>query len=54
MSASNKPQQANIQDSPPCITSELLFGSNRQLKIQHEGETYTLRITSRDKLILTK
>lgn len=36
------------------IRSESLFGSSRQLQILHQGETYTLRITSRGKLILTK
>lgn len=36
------------------IRSETLFGASRQLHILHQGETYTLRITSRGKLILTK
>jgi len=48
MNSSNKTEQ------PPCISSEKLFGNYRQLYIKHEGETYTLRITSRGKLILTK
>lgn len=39
---------------PLTVTSEALFAGGRQLLIQHEGETYTLRITSRSKLILTK
>ncbi len=45
---------ANKTEQPPSITSESLFGGSRQILIQHEGETYTLRITSRGKLILTK
>lgn len=39
---------------PLAITSEALFAGGRQLLIKHESETYTLRITSRGKLILTK
>ncbi|GLR64235.1 hemin uptake protein HemP [Marinospirillum insulare] len=41
-------------EQPPCITSDQLFGEKRQIFIHHQGETYTLRITSRGKLILTK
>lgn len=37
------------------IRSKDLFSSqSRQLQIEHQGELYTLRITSKDKLILTK
>ena len=31
-----------------------LFQGKKQLRIEHEGEVYTLRITSKGKLILTK
>jgi len=48
MSTPNKTEQ------PPCIASQSLFGDNRQIFIQHQGEIYTLRITNRGKLILTK
>jgi hemin uptake protein HemP len=31
-----------------------LLGSERVLRIEHEGQVYTLRITRNDRLILTK
>ncbi|MBK1673186.1 hypothetical protein CKO35_07665 [Ectothiorhodospira shaposhnikovii] len=34
-------------------STELLEG-HRQLRIKHQGEIYTLRVTSKGKLILTK
>jgi len=36
------------------IRSAELFGNQRELLIQHAGTYYRLRITSNDKLILTK
>lgn len=36
------------------ISSKDLFGSLRELVIEHVGEEYRLRITSQGKLILTK
>lgn len=36
------------------IASSELFGESREIQICHEGETYTLRRTSKGKLILTK
>jgi len=36
------------------IDSAELFGSTRQLVILHGEDTYTLRITAQNKLILTK
>lgn len=36
------------------ITSEMLFAGARELVIKHRGEDYRLRLTSQDKLILTK
>lgn len=59
----NKPQEpASCTDArldtgsfeAPSISSEQLFGNSRQLQILHQGEVYTLRITHRGKLILTK
>jgi hemin uptake protein HemP len=42
-------------NSCPVIRSEELFsGDSSQLQIKHQGELYTLRITSKGKLILTK
>ncbi len=36
------------------ITSAQLFGGNRELRIHHADEVYTLRHTNKGKLILTK
>ncbi len=36
------------------ITSDELFAGRRELAIEHNGEEYRLRITSKGKLILTK
>jgi hemin uptake protein HemP len=36
------------------ISSRELLGSHKRLNIEHNGEHYTLRITSNNKLILTK
>jgi hemin uptake protein HemP len=36
------------------VSSELLLGTGNELKIRHNGETYSLRKTRLGKLILTK
>ena len=41
------------QDPAKVSSADLLRGA-RELLIQHHGETYRLRLTSNDKLILTK
>jgi hemin uptake protein HemP len=38
----------------PAVRSCELFGAEREIVILHRGETYRLRITRTDKLILTK
>ena len=38
----------------PTINSINLFAVSREIRINHEGEEYRLRITSNNKLILTK
>lgn len=38
----------------PTIESAHLFALGREIRIQHEGQEYRLRITSNNKLILTK
>jgi hemin uptake protein HemP len=38
----------------PTIDSNNLFAISREIRINHEGEEYRLRITSNNKLILTK
>jgi len=42
-----------IQETARVHSTDLLRGS-RELLIQHNGDTYRLRLTSNDKLILTK
>ena len=46
----------NITGNPgvPRISSDRLFDGNALLHIEHDGETYTLRITCNRKLLLTK
>jgi hemin uptake protein HemP len=36
------------------IDSQELLGNSRELRIRHQGESYTLRLTRLGKLILTK
>ena len=38
----------------PCLSSQELFGPEREILIQHGGSYYRLRITHSNKLILTK
>lgn len=51
---------ADGQSSPIKITSikklnsEKLFGDSNEVMIQHQNETYVLRLTKQNKLILTK
>lgn len=40
--------------APLNTSSRSLFGEANELQIEHRGETYRLRITRQDKLILTK
>ena len=46
--ASRSPQGWRI------IRSEELFGLNREVRIQHQGDLYVLRLTKLGKLILNK
>jgi hemin uptake protein HemP len=50
----NGTARSPISRSRSPIKSEVLFGGGRLLKIIHNQELYTLRITSNNKLILTK
>lgn len=36
------------------LSSEQLFGASNEVLIQHQGDTYILRLTKQNKLILTK
>lgn len=40
--------------APKVLTSTELLGSAREITILHAGETYRLKLTSKDRLILTK
>ncbi|SEQ04784.1 Hemin uptake protein HemP [Ectothiorhodospira magna] len=46
-------QPASSQGIRLLSSADLLEG-RRQLRIEHQGEIYTLRVTSKGKLILTK
>ena len=39
---------------PRRLTLEAILGGRREVIIQHRGEDYRLRLTSNDKLLLTK
>ncbi len=52
--APGKRTEVREQNTPDTVSSRSLFGNQRTLVIDHEGERYTLRITSNRKLILTK
>ncbi len=45
---------ASAPGEPRRLSSRVLFGGRRELLIEHEGALYRLRVTSQDKLILTK
>ena len=49
-------QNGNRSDlaSVPTLTARSLLGTGRVIRIEHEGELYTLRLTRNNKLILTK
>ncbi|PTQ90849.1 hemin uptake protein HemP [Agitococcus lubricus] len=38
----------------PTLDTQSLFVATKEIRIRHEGEEYRLRITSNNKLILTK
>jgi hemin uptake protein HemP len=43
----------NTPRQPTHVSSATLFGTGRELIIQHDGREYRLRLTRNDKLILT-
>lgn len=51
-------QEAGMESASPLggrlLSSTDLLEGRRQLRIEHQGEIYTLRVTSKGKLILTK
>lgn len=59
--AANAPQPAShvaraspAQPGGRSVSSTELLGAGRELTIEHNGEIYSLRLTSKGKLILTK
>lgn len=57
----SSPSRSRPDDQPDALPashkpwrSEDLFGNSNQLVILHDGEEYRLRITQKNKLILTK
>ena len=64
MTTLKKPAEPGVSHRPPIrttvpapgagVSSELLLGEKNELKIRHNGETYSLRKTRLGKLILTK
>ena len=52
-----RPVEATAAESAagiPTARSDVLLGTARQLRIEHAGEWYVLRQTTKNKLILTK
>ncbi len=41
-------------EQPPIIDSQSILGSRGEVRIQHEGDVYRLRITRNGRLILNK
>ncbi len=58
MMFSNKANTVDTTPAKSCseveINSKDLLGSNKRIKIRHEGQLYELRLTRLGKLILTK
>ncbi|ATQ83598.1 hemin uptake protein HemP [Moraxella osloensis] len=48
--------RANLiqQSSLPTLYSNHLFALTKEIRIQHDGEEYRLRLTRNNRLILTK
>jgi hemin uptake protein HemP len=50
--ATATPRKVTVTDDR--IDSRALFGAARQITIEHGADTYILRLTAQNKLILTK
>ncbi|MGP4951522.1 hemin uptake protein HemP [Psychrobacter sp. T6-1] len=44
----------NPENRLPTLQSEHLFALTKEVRIEHEGEEYRLRLTRNNRLILTK
>ena len=53
-SRTDRPSEAGAPAETPVLTSAQLLRGAREITILHAGEVYRLRLTSNDKLILTK
>jgi hemin uptake protein HemP len=51
---SSKVDASDLPQGRPRLNSRLLFGTQNEIVIEHQGDEYRLRITSNGKLILTK
>jgi hemin uptake protein HemP len=47
-------QSQGERDRPRILSSDELFQGQRELWIEHQGEMYRLRVTSKGRLYLTK
>ncbi|MFK7915415.1 MAG: hemin uptake protein HemP [Pseudomonadales bacterium] len=54
MTSSKTSESAANAKSTSLIAAEELFRGRREIVIVHQGQSYLLRITRNDKLILTK
>lgn len=54
MSPMSKHVPVTIHPGGRCVDSTALFDDQRELLIQHRGDTYRLRLTGSGKLILMK
>lgn len=54
LSSQNDPSQPESPAPPRSVDAETLFRGQREVFIRHDGQDYRLRITSQNKLILTK
>ena len=52
--SSSLPAAADEAAPVRTLSARALLGGGRLLRIEHEGEIYTLRLTRNNKLILTK
>jgi hemin uptake protein HemP len=48
-----RPTPPALSETPARLSSEVLFGAQREVVIVHNGREYHLRLTQNDKMILT-
>jgi hemin uptake protein HemP len=47
-------KKPSADELPPILSARDLLGGRREIRIEHAGEMYRLRLTRRNKLILQK